>query len=158
MKSTQTKEILLYLIVGIMTTAVSWGACFLARLFLDASYELQNLFINTIGWLAGIFFAYPLNRKWVFKSSNPQIIHEFLVFVCSRITTWLLDVLVMWLLVNVYSLNNQIIAVLEYLNYDLSSIQIASVNYWISKIFISSSLVIVSNFILSKIFVFKTKY
>ena len=64
------REIIVYLIVGVMTTIVSWGACLIAGLFLDSNYGIQNFIINTIGWICGVCFSYPLNRKWVFKSRN----------------------------------------------------------------------------------------
>ena len=72
------EEIIIYLIVGVLTTIVSWGACFVAKLLgLDPDIKIQNFIINTIGWVVGVLFAYPLNRKWVFKSSNPHILKEF---------------------------------------------------------------------------------
>ena len=79
------REIIIYLIVGVLTTIVSWGACFVAKLFLDPTQDLQNFIINTIGWVAGVVFAYPLNRKWVFNSKNKQIMKEFLGFASSRL-------------------------------------------------------------------------
>lgn len=129
------QEIIIYLIVGVMTTVVSWGACFVVEHFwLDASISWQNNVINSIGWIVGVLFAYPLNRKWVFKSTNPHIIKEFTGFATSRVSTWVLDIVVMWLTVNV-------------LNWD----------YWISKIFISSVLVTILNYVFSKILVFGRK-
>ena len=127
------REIIVYLIVGVLTTIVSWGACFVAEwLFLDPEVTWQNGIINTIGWVAGVLFAYPLNRKWVFKSTNPKIMKEFIGFAVSRVSTWLLDIVIMAVTVNVLSMD-----------------------YWIAKIFISSVLVTVCNYIFSKLFIFK---
>ena len=127
------REIIVYLIVGVMTTIVSWGACFLCKAtILNPDITWQNNVINTIGWLAGVLFAYPLNRKWVFKSVNPKIIQEFIGFAGSRVSTWILDVVVMWLAYNVMS-----------------------IDYWIAKIFISSVLVTLVNYIISKLLIFK---
>ena len=39
--------------------------------------KYREIIINTIGWVVGVLFAYPLNRKWVFKSTNPKILKEF---------------------------------------------------------------------------------
>ncbi|MBP5669250.1 MAG: GtrA family protein, partial [Lachnospiraceae bacterium] len=89
---------------------------------------------NTLNWIAGVCFAYPLNRKWVFKSTNPQIFKEFLGFASSRLSTWVLDVFIMWLTVNIFHWN-----------------------YWICKIFISSVLVMVVNYIFSKFLIFRKK-
>lgn len=127
------REILIYLIVGVLTTIFSWAACFIfERFLLNPDITWQNALINTIGWIAGVCFAYPLNRKWVFRSTNPKIIKEFGEFAVSRLSTWILDLVVMELTVNVWALN-----------------------YWISKIFISSVLVTILNYVFSKIFIFK---
>lgn len=127
------REILIYLIVGVLTTIFSWGACFVfERFLLNPDITWQNALLNTIGWVAGVCFAYPLNRKWVFQSTNPKIIKEFGEFAVSRLSTWILDLVIMELTVNVWSLN-----------------------YWIAKIFISSVLVTILNYVFSKIFIFK---
>lgn len=149
------REIIIYLIVGVLTTIVSWGACFVAKLFLDQTQELQNFIINTIGWVAGVVFAYPLNRKWVFKSNNDKIVKEFMGFASSRLSTWILDILIMWFFVNICPLNNLIIKVCNWLNISLATADIDSVNYWVVKICISAVLVTILNYVFSKLLIFK---
>ncbi len=149
------REIIIYLIVGVLTTIVSWGACFVAKLFLDPTQELQNFIINTIGWVAGVVFAYPLNRKWVFKSNNDKIVKEFMGFASSRLSTWILDILIMWFFVNICPLNNFIIKVCNWLNISLATADIDSVNYWVVKICISAVLVTILNYVFSKLLIFK---
>lgn len=129
------EEIIVYLIVGVMTTIFSFGACFLAEfLGLDPKIDLQNHILNTIGWVSGVLFAYPLNRKWVFRSTNPKIIKEFLGFAGSRVSTWILDIVIMWVTVNVMNMD-----------------------YWIAKIFISAVLVTILNYVFSKVLIFRKK-
>jgi len=128
------REIIVYLIVGVLTTVVSWLACYVAKFFLDSSNTIQNNIIQTIGWVAGVSFAYPTNRKWVFRSTNPHIFKEFIGFAGSRVSTWLLELVVMTVCVNVIKLD-----------------------YWISKIFIAAVLVTVLNYLISKLFVFRKK-
>ncbi len=128
------EEIIIYLIVGVLTTIVSWGACFVCELFLDSLITWQNFIINSIGWVVGVVFAYPLNRQWVFKSKNPHVIQEFSGFAASRISTWILDVAIMWLTVNVFAMN-----------------------YWIAKICISAVLVTIANYVFSKLLIFRKK-
>lgn len=126
------REIFIYLIVGVLTTIVSWLACLLAKIVLNPEITIQNNIINTIGWITGVLFAYPLNRKWVFKSNNKRIIKEFIAFVSSRISTWVTELIVMTVCVNIFHLE-----------------------YWIAKICIAAVLVTVLNYIFSKIFIFK---
>ena len=128
------REIIVYLVVGVMTTIFSWGACFVAELFLNPEITWQNGVINTIGWVAGVVFAYPLNRKWVFGSTNPNIMKEFGGFAASRLSTWILDIVIMAVTVNVLHMH-----------------------YWIAKIFISAVLVMILNYVFSKLFIFKKK-
>lgn len=128
------EEIIIYLIVGVMTTIVSWAAAFLGKLVLDMDVSWQNTLNNMISWAAGVLFAYPLNRKWVFKSKNPKILNEFLGFASSRVSTLLMDIVIMWLTVNVIHMN-----------------------YWIAKIFISSVIVTIANYVFSKLLIFKKK-
>ncbi len=128
------EEIIIYLIVGVMTTIVSWAAAFLGKLLLDVDVSWQNTLNNTISWVVGVLFAYPLNRRWVFKSKNPKILKEFLGFASSRVSTLVMDIVIMWLTVNVISMN-----------------------YWIAKIFISSVIVTIANYVFSKLLIFKKK-
>ncbi|MBR6478562.1 MAG: GtrA family protein, partial [Lachnospiraceae bacterium] len=84
------REIIVYLIVGLMTTAFSWGIAFLGKVFVFPDLKevpFHNDLNNTIAWAAGVIFAYPLNRKWVFQSKNPKIFVEFLKFAASRTST-----------------------------------------------------------------------
>ena len=129
------REILIYLVVGVLTTIFSWIACFICEhFFLDPAVTWPNAVINTIGWAAGVCFAYPLNRRLVFRSSNPKILKEFVGFAASRLSTWILDIIIMEVTVNVWNLN-----------------------YWIAKIFISSVLVTILNYVFSKLFIFTKK-
>ena len=67
------EEIIAYLIVGGLTTVVSWAAKFLANflLFDNTMYPtpFQNVVLSVINWTAGVIFAYFTNRKFVFKSN-----------------------------------------------------------------------------------------
>ena len=99
------EEIIVYLIVGVLTTIFSWGACWVAKVCgLDSDNEFQNFIINTIGWVAGVLFAYPLNRIWVFHSKNKHIIKEFFGFAGSRLGTWILDIVIMFVFINVWKI------------------------------------------------------
>ena len=124
------EEIIVYLIVGVMTTIVSWAAKFLANALLydNTMYPtpVQNTVLST-----GVIFAYFTNRRFVFKSKVPMR-QDAPKFVLSRVATWILDIVVM--------------QVLTALNINLV---VASV--------ISAVLVTIANYIFSKFFVFNKK-
>lgn len=149
---TKYREILVYLVVGVLTTVVSWGACFVAKFFLDSNVEMENFVINTIGWVAGVLFAYPLNRKWVFRSTNPHICKELAGFAGSRVSTWILDIVVMYVFINLWPVFK---APIERICTSINFTLFADPHYWFVKIFISSVLVTVANYLISKLFVFK---
>lgn len=129
------EEIISYLIVGVLNTIVSWVACWVCEAtLLDPSIGWQNTVINIVGWVAGVLFGFWANRKYVFKSTNPQVFKEFISFSGGRVSTLLLDIVIMYVTVNMIH-----------------------VNYWIAKIFISSVLVMIANYVFSKLFVFKKK-
>ena len=154
---TKYREIIVYIVVGVLTTIVSWGACFVAKLFLDPTVTLQNNIINTIGWIAGVCFSYPLSRKWVFKSNNPHILKEFGGFAASRLSTWILDILIMFLLVNVWPLYGFINKICGWFSYVPTQDMLETLNYWFVKICISAVLVTVLNYVFSKVLIFRKK-
>ena len=131
------REILVYLIVGGLTTLVSWTAKFLWNylFYAGTAYpsSTQNFILSVVDWVAGVAFAYPANRRWVFRSKNPEILKEASGFVLSRLSTLLLNILMMQLLVNVLH-----------------------INVYVSTVF-TAILVIVGNYVFSKLFVFKKK-
>ena len=151
------REIIVYVIVGVATTIFCWVLCWVFEHFIfDANDPIQNFLINTLDWVAGVLFAFPLNRKWVFKSKNPQVFKEFTGFAGSRLTTWALDVLIMWLFVNVWPLTDFVTKLLGYwLN--KFSIDPDTANFWFVKILISSVLVMIANYCFSKLLVFRKK-
>ena len=129
------REILVYLIVGGLTTLVSWTAKFLWNFLFYAGTaypgSAQNFVLSVVDWVAGVAFAYPTNRRWVFRSKNPAILKEASGFVLSRVSTLLLNILMMQLLVNVLH-----------------------VNVYAATVF-TAILVIVGNYVFSKLFVFR---
>lgn len=128
------EEIITYLIVGVLNTLVSWAAFFiLAYTILDAQIVWQNLLLSIVSWVVGVVFGYFMNRIFVFKSKEPNIWKEFIQFSGGRVSTWVLDAVMMVLMVNVMNINEAF-----------------------SKIFVSV-LVMIGNYIISKFFVFKKK-
>lgn len=124
--------IIKYVIVGGLTTVVSM-ACFYISVwtFLDGNDPLQLQIANIISWIGGVAFAYVTNRTIVFKSQNSNILKEIVSFTSARVLTLFLDMGVMFLLATVLQ-----------------------VNYNISKL-ISTVLVTVGNYFISKLLVFK---
>lgn len=93
------RELIVYLIVGVLTTIVSWAAYGISKFFLDVeTSEFQMQVAVVIRWIAGVLFGYFANRKYVFMSKNPKILKEFASFTTARLITLFMDMFIMWLL------------------------------------------------------------
>ena len=134
LKKVLNKEVIMYLIFGVLTTVVSllvYYGCIYT--FLNPENAVQLQIANIISWIAGVAFAYITNRKFVFESNESNQLKEISKFVTSRLATLLMDMLIMFLGVTILKLNDRIIKL------------------------ISQFIVIIANYVFSKIFVFKKK-
>lgn len=127
------EEMIAYLIVGCLTTLVSWGAMYLASWLLFGNplhpTPFQNGVMSAVNWVAGVIFAYFTNRRFVFKSHEPML-KEIPKFVLSRVSTFILEFAI-----------RQIFGAL-------------GVNTYITT-FVAAVLVFIGNYIFSKLLVFK---
>ena len=117
----------MYLIFGILTTVVNIVVYCTASSILDNNYLISN----ATAWVLSVWFAYVTNKLYVFESSSKEFIKEIVAFFSSRLATGILDMFLMWLFVTVASLNDVVV-----------------------KIFVNI-LVIIMNYIFSKLFVFR---
>ena len=128
------KEIINYLIFGILTTIVSLLTYYiLVFTILNPNNAIELQIANIISWITCVTFAYITNRKYVFNSKDKKITKEIIKFYSSRLTTLFLDMMIMYIFVTKLQFNDKIIKVI---------VQI---------------LIIILNYILSKILVFKKK-
>ena len=101
------QDIIIYFIVGCLSTFVNLLSYAFYRLFIP-SY-LINIVLS---WLTSLVFAFFMNRKYVFKSKNNKIKQEFLSFTISRLLTLGMEILFMYLLVNLIQVNDLIAKVI----------------------------------------------
>ena len=134
-----TKEVISYIIFGVLTTLVNISISFI----LTAVFDVEGNLASTIGIICSILFAYFTNRKWVFNSTANTIkekFTEFGKFILARAFTMVVEI------VGVFLLNDVI-----HPFYGLFSDNIA---YLINKV-IMTVIVIILNFFFSKFFAFK---
>ncbi|HOZ89143.1 MAG TPA: GtrA family protein [Bacilli bacterium] len=117
------QEIIIYIIVGGLTTVVSIGSYALCRLFMY--YQLANI----LSWVCAVAFAYYANRKFVFRSQNKNIIKELYKFVTLRLLSLVSEIGVMYLLVSILDFNDLISKVVV-------QFIVLALNYIFSKIFV----------------------
>lgn len=124
------KEIILYLFFGGATTIVNIVCYFL----LYDVFSVSNVISTIISQIVAIIFAFVTNKLYVFESktsTKKEAIREISSFFFFRFITGVLDVLIMYIAVDKMAMSGTL---------------------W--KI-ISNIIVIILNFIASKLFVFK---
>lgn len=125
------KEMILYLFFGGCTTLVN-----IIVYYICSRMGLRTSLSTVIAWALSVLFAYVTNRKFVFKSKAfgfLPILKEISGFFLCRFATGLLDLVIMVVFVDFLHLNDMVIKVL------------------------SNILVIVLNYVASKLFIFKGK-
>lgn len=123
------KELIKYIIFGVLTTIVNYFVYF-TFIFLGVNYIVSN----ALAVISAILFAYITNKLYVFESNTTSVrekISEFFKFIGSRAFTGLIEMGLIIILVEILLLGSTV-----------------------SKIAVSV-LVVILNYIMSKIFVFK---
>jgi putative flippase GtrA len=154
------REVLMYIIFGVLTTLVSMITFFLIDLAFE-NYSLEILFFSypvdilmlinqTISWIAAVSFAFLTNRAWVFCSKGP-FFKEMLSFFSARIATLILFELLVFsflifILENGFGISNNSLFI--------SIIGLDFKWNFVVKL-INSVFVMVSNYFFSKWFIFK---
>ena len=139
------KEIIMYLIFGVLTTLVSWGSYALFEMLLGTFIKdviLLSSVANVLSWIIAVLFAFVTNKLWVFDSKSWKgavVIKELGAFVGSRVLTGCLE----WFGV----------PLLMIIGIDQS---ILGIEGMVAKVLISV-IVVILNYVLSKLLVFRKK-
>lgn len=126
------KFIILYGIFGVLTTAINIGVYSL----LYSAFDVSNVVSNVIAWILSVLFAFITNKIWVFESKSlafKTLLLELGNFIICRLATGVLDLGIMFVGVDLLKGPAIILKV------------------------VSNIVVIVLNYVLSKVFVFKKK-
>lgn len=103
------REILMYIICGAATTLVSLVVYYMcAKFIFDVTNALQLQITNIISWVLSVLFAFVTNKILVFKSKGSPL-KELIMFYGARIGTLLIDMLLMYLFVTVWSFDDMLV-------------------------------------------------
>ena len=128
------EEIINYIIVGGLTTLVSLASKWILLFtVLDAASALELQIAVIISWICAVSFAYITNRIFVFKSNNKNILKETTSFFGARTLTLLLEMVIMWFFVTLLRMNSDTWVLIWTI---LSQFIILVLNYVFSKIFV----------------------
>ena len=131
-------ELLSYIFFGIATTLVS----ILSRLVI---YQLthQELLATALANSIGILFAFITNDRLVFKQARDNWSIRLVKFTIARLSTFLLDLFLAFLFVTQFP---NIIG--QFVNYNINKVNSI-------ETVIAQFLIIILNYIFSKVFIFK---
>lgn len=125
------KEILNYLIFGVLTTAVSWVTFSLFVKAIGMSVGVGNV----LSWICAVAFAFVTNKLFVFESKTwkPTVaLRELVSFVGSRLLTGVIE----WIgvpFLSTHGLTYQLFGVKGLLAKMVVSIVVIILNYVLSK-------------------------
>lgn len=124
------KEVINYLIFGILTTIVSLGTYYaLVYTILDANNKIELQMANIISWIICVTFAYITNKLYVFAPTNKKIIKEMSEFYSARLAALFIDMGLMFLFVSILHFNDKIVKL-------IIQIIIIIINYVLSKLIV----------------------
>lgn len=126
------KQTILYLIFGVLSTIVN----IFTYVFCTRNLNIEFLISNWIAWIIAVLFAYITNKFFVFESKEINIkflIKELSSFVSCRLLSGIIEMILMYIMIRLISLNDFIVKI------------------------ITNVVVIILNFIFSKLIIFKNK-
>ena len=140
------KEIIIYLVFGVLTTAVNFVAFWILSKLLGEDLYLLN---NAIAWVVSVVFAFVTNKLFVFNSKSWALKtagKELVEFVGARVFSFGIEEGGMWIFIDL-------------LNFGAKGITIFGIfisGQIIVKL-ILAVIVVVLNYFFSKFIIFKNK-
>lgn len=164
LKKKLTREVLMYLLFGVLTTLVGWIVYFAimigGRILLDlpqedtasGAYFALYTAAQLIQWVCAVLFAFFTNRKWVFTDADrsKNVLLQLLTFSGGRVVTLVLD----------YAITLFGGMLLVRLLPALNSVALGGFELNVNEIFakiVAAVVVIIGNYFFSKFLVFKGK-
>ncbi|HIS90668.1 MAG TPA: GtrA family protein [Candidatus Faecisoma merdavium] len=120
------KEIINYLIFGVLTTLIS----IVTYAIFTKVFHIDYLISNVLSWIIAVLFAYITNKIYVFESKSKKNIKEITSFFFFRVVSLIIEMIILYIFVDILHIDDLV-----------------------TKI-IAQIIVIVSNYVFSKVFVF----
>lgn len=121
------KEIINYLMFGVLTTLIS----IVTYAIFAKVFHIDYLISNVLSWIIAVLFAYITNKIYVFESKSKKNIKEITSFFFFRVVSLIMEMIILYVFVDTLHIDDLV-----------------------TKI-IAQIIVIVSNYVFSKVFVFK---
>lgn len=121
------REVISYLIFGVLTTLVNW-VVYGAMVKVGIDYRIAT----AAAWAVSVLFAFIVNKIFVFQSYNMQpafVVKEMTSFVACRGVSGVMEMVFMIVMVSWLRMD-------EYISKIIVSVIVVIVNYVFSKLFI----------------------
>lgn len=122
------RELISYTFWGVMTTLVNYVVYFICT----KGIKIDYLIANVIAWFVAVVFAFWVNKVYVFRSFSKDIktmVREFGTFVSARILSGVLETGMLALFVETLHFNDSVIKI-------IASVLVVIINYILSKLII----------------------
>ncbi|BDR57411.1 GtrA family protein [Xylocopilactobacillus apis] len=120
------KELIDYLVFGVLTTAVNYIVFFILLLIIPS---MKAVTANTLAWIVAFLFAYFTNRRWVFHTKAVGLkdnLIEFWWFFVARLFSLIVDDVIVYLGIDLMGQNKLLVKL-------ISQVVIVIINYSLSK-------------------------
>ena len=133
------RHVILYLIFGVATTLVNWMVyvpC--VKLFGSDPSNFQVTLCNAVAWVAAVTFAYITNKLFVFESKRREprfLLAEAAKFFGARLFSGLFEIFLPGVLISV-GLSQTVLGVEGAVAKALTSVVVIVMNYVLSKLIV----------------------
>lgn len=120
------REIIVYLVFGVLTTAVNWAV----HIPLYNYAGCSATFSTAVAWFVAVIFAFLTNKPFVFQSKDwslPVAGPEFVKFIGCRVGSGVVELLMMMVTVDILHWNGTVMKIIV-------SVFVVIVNYVGSKL------------------------
>jgi putative flippase GtrA len=106
------KAVFWYLVFGALSTVINVASYWFCYVLCGFS----NTFSNVVAWFFAVIFAFVTNKLYVFESrelDRKVLFHEVASFFLCRTATGLLDISIMYISVDLLTLNSMIMKIIS---------------------------------------------
>lgn len=122
------KEVILYLVFGGLTTLVN----IVSYAIFARTMHMDTVAATAMAWLISVVFAYVTNKIFVFESKTDtfaMLVKECVSFLGCRFATGIMDIAIMYISVDIMHFNDIVMKI-------FSNVLVVILNYIFSKLFI----------------------
>ena len=102
------KKVLLYIFFGGASTIIN----VVTHYVLYNILHIPNIISDIIAWIVSVFFSFVTHSEYVFEKGSSKDVHKLKSFYQCRITTGLVDVLIMFVCVDLLQMNSLVIKII----------------------------------------------